>query len=369
MIILSIFLKEFIDLMRDRRALVSGFAYVAFGPLVILMTVSVLATEARNDNWSSIRFCGPSSPLLEEELKAARLEFAPDAAICVLIPEDFETRLADGRTARVQIRGDLLAQSTTIDRVEGTILRFASTLSTQRLLARGMAPTIANPVSVETQNNNSYSRAADLIARMLILFLVLSPFIVSVAAAADMTAGERERRSIEPLLVHPVSALSIVIGKWMAAAALGVVGTTACVLGGLYLMEQSELAQLGIRLDTSLGAGLLVSLYLVPITLLAAAIQVTVGFWSRNFKDAQSYLMLISFVPAVAGFMLTGERLAAAANWPLAWEMNTLAGPLLGAPPTSVPFAVIAAIELALVAALLALSARRLRSEAILSHG
>ncbi|MFO0349966.1 MAG: hypothetical protein ACK51S_08545, partial [Alphaproteobacteria bacterium] len=91
MIILSIFLKEFIDLMRDRRALVSGFAYVAFGPLVILMTVSVLATEARNDNWSSIRFCGPSSPLLEEELKAARLEFAPDAAICVLIPEDFET--------------------------------------------------------------------------------------------------------------------------------------------------------------------------------------------------------------------------------------------------------------------------------------
>ena len=157
MIILSIFLKEFIDLLRDRRALVSGFAYVAFGPLVILMTVSVLATEARNDNWSSIRFCGPSSPLLEEELKSARLEFAPDAAICVLIPEDFETRLAEGRTARVQIRGDLLAQSTTIDRVETTVLRFASTLSTQRLLARGMAPTIANPVSVETQNNNSYS--------------------------------------------------------------------------------------------------------------------------------------------------------------------------------------------------------------------
>ena len=367
MIILSIFLKEFIDLLRDRRALVSGFAYVAFGPLVILMTVSVLATEARNDNWSSIRFCGPSSPLLEEELKAARLEFAPDAAICILIPEDFETRLAEGRTARVQIRGDLLAQSTTIDRVEGTILRFASTLSTQRLLARGMAPTIANPVSVETQNNNSYSRAADLIARMLILFLVLSPFIVCVAAAADMTAGERERRSIE--LVHPVSAISIVVGKWMAAAALGVIGTTACVLGGLYLLEQSEMAQLGIRLDTSLGAGLLVSLYLVPITLLAAAIQVTVGFWSRNFKDAQSYLMLLSFVPAVVGFMLNGERLVAAAGWPLAWEMNALAGPLLGAPPTSVPFALIAAMELALVAALLALSARRLRSEAILSHG
>ena len=74
-----------------------------------------------------------------------------------------------------------------------------------------------------------------MIARVLIILFVMAPFFVSVAAAADMTAGERERHSLEPLLVHPVGAFSIVVGKWMAAALLGVIGTAACVIGGLVL--------------------------------------------------------------------------------------------------------------------------------------
>ncbi len=369
MITLSIFLKEFVDLLRDRRALFSGFAYVAFGPIAVLMAVNTLAAQSSEQSWAPIRFCEASSPILRQELEAAGLEFRPDAGICVTIAPDFETRLAEGRSARVHVRGDLLAQSATIRRIETTLSRFSSTLGNQRLLTRGVSPSISDPIVIDTQNTNSYSRQADVIARVLIIMFVLGPFFVSVAAAADMTAGERERRSLEPLLVHPVSASAIVIGKWMAAAALGVLGTTACVVGGLYLLEHSALAELGIRLETSPATGLIVSLYLLPLTLLVAAIQVAVGLWSRNFKDAQSYLMLFSFAPAIMGFALTGERLAQAAGWPLAWELNALSGPLLGAPSPAVPFATIAVIEIVIAAIVLVLCARRLRSEAILSHG
>jgi sodium transport system permease protein len=369
MIILSIFLKEFVDLMRDRRALFSGFAYIAFGPIAVLMAVNTIAAQSNEETWAPIRFCEASSPILQQELEAAGLNFKPDAAICITIAPDFEARLQEGRTARVHVRGDLLAQSSTIRRVETVLSRFSSTLGDQRLLTRGVSPSISSPLIIDTQNTNSYTRQADVIARVLIIMFVLSPFFISVAAAADMTAGERERRSIEPLLVHPVSAFSIVLGKWMAAAALGVLGTAACVVGGLYLLEYSQLAQLGIRLETSPATGLLVALYLTPLTLLVASIQVAVGLSSRNFKDAQNYLMLLSFAPAVIGFALTGERLEAASSWPLAWELSALSGPLLGAPSPSVPFAAIAAMELALTALLLLFCARRLRSEAILSHG
>ena len=365
---LTIFLKEFIDLLRDRRALFSGLAYVAFGPAAVLLTVNVLAAQTRETSYAPIKFCGAQSALLAQELTAAGLSFDPKASICVNVPDDLEARLAEGRSARVHVRGDLTAQASTIRKVESTLARFSSTLGGQRLLARGVSSSVASPLTVDTQTTNSFSRQADIIARVLIILFVMAPFFVAVAAAADMTAGERERRSLEPLLAHPVGAFSIVMGKWLAAATLGVAGTAACIIGGLALLEHSSLAELGIRLETGLEAGLTVTLYLVPLTLLVTALQIAVGLWSKNFKDAQSYLMLMSFAPAVLGFVMTGERLAQAGLWPLAWELAALSGPLLKSTTPSAPFAMVVAIELALTFTVLVVCAFRLRSEAILSR-
>ena len=215
-------------------------------------------------------------------------------------------------------------------------------------------------------NLNPVSARAEVIARLLIIFFIMTPFFVSVAAAADSTAGERERRSLEPLLAFPVGAGQIVLGKWLAAATLGVLGTAICVFGGLALMQRSALPELGLRLETGFGAGLAALAMLVPLCLLVAAVQIGVGLLAKNFKDAQSYLMLLGFVPAVAGFVLSGERLAAASVWPLAWELNALGAPLLGAPAGATPFAWIAAVELLAGALVLWLAALRLRSERIL---
>lgn len=365
---LTIFLKEFFDLLRDRRALLSGLTYAAFGPIAVLLTVSMLAAQTNESKYAPVKFCEAESALLAGELSAAGLAFDPKASICVNVPADLEARLAEGRSVHVHVRGDLTAQASTIRKVESTLTRFSSTLSGQRLLARGIALSMTSPLNIDTQTTNSYSRQADVVARVLIILFVMAPFFVAVAAAADMTAGERERRSLETLLVHPVGAFSIVIGKWMAAATLGVLGTTACVVGGLALLQYSALAQLGIRLETGLEAGLMVTLYLVPLTLLTTAVQIAVGLWSKNFKDAQSYLMLMSFAPAVLGFVMTGERLAQAGMWPLAWELAALSGPLLKSTTPTAPFETVAALEIALTFTALVVCAYRLRSEAILSR-
>jgi hypothetical protein len=104
------------------------------------------------------------------------------------------------------------------------------------------------------------------------------------------------------------------------------------------------------------------------LTLVVAAAQLAVGLWSKYFKDAQSYLTLMSFAPVVAGFVISGERLAQAAIWPLAWELNALAVPLLGSTTPVAPFAQLAAVEIGLAFALLVVCAGRLRSENILSQ-
>ena len=76
----------------------------------------------------------------------------------------------------------------------------------------------------------------------------------------------------------------------------------------------------------------------------------------------------MSFAPAILGFVMTGERLAKAGIWPLTWELNALAGPLLNSTTPSAPFATVAALELGLTFIVLAICAYRLRSEAILSR-
>ncbi len=70
--------------------------------------------------------------------------------------------------------------------------------------------------------------------------------------------------------------------------------------------------------------------------------QIAIGLLATSFKDAQSYLTLFAFVPAVAGFVLSGERLAAASGWPLGFELNALAVPLLGSTASATPFGMVA---------------------------
>lgn len=367
---LTIFLKELTDLVRDRRSLFSAMAYVLFGPIALMFAVNTIAAQTREDALQAVALCGKGDAAqLVEHLTAAGVTFAKDGKICLNFPADFATRLSEGRSVRVQILGDLTSAAATVRKVESETRRYSATLANERVIARGVAPSVTMPITVDVQSTNPVSRQADVIARVLIIFFVSAPFFVSLAAAADMTAGERERKALEPLLAHPVGAFSIVTGKWLAASAMGLFGVGACVAGGLMLLERSALPELGVRLETGFATSLEVLLLLTPLTLLVAALQLAVGLWARNYKDGQSYLTLLSFAPVVAGFLVSGERLAQVGLWPLGWELNALAAPMLRSTTPVMPFEQLAAIELALTFALLALCARRLRSEAILSQG
>jgi sodium transport system permease protein len=182
-----------------------------------------------------------------------------------------------------------------------------------------------------------------------------------------MTAGERERRSLEPLLSEPIGAFEIVFGKWLVAAGVGMVGTSLCVVAGLLLLERSALPELGVRLESGLPTALAVALMLAPLCGLVAAAQLAIGLYAKSFKDAQSYLTLFSFTPIVAGFATTGTPWAYAGSVPITWELTALGQPLLNAPPQGLPFTTMALIELALTLVVLGLAARRLGSEEILN--
>lgn len=156
----------------------------------------------------------------------------------------------------------------------------------------------------------------------LAVFLLVSTFIAGMSVAIDITAGERERRSLEPLLLTQADPLAIAGGKWAATAVANVCGfllTLACGAGVfLYVAQVNPRA-------TVPPPGLLAihaPIAAVPLALLASALQVTIATNARTAKEGQTYLSLLLFVPMVSGMLLAFSRAT-----PPAWHLLV---PVLG---------------------------------------
>ena len=363
----SILKRELIDGLRDRRSLGAALSFALIGPVLIALMINVMAAAGREGAGSPFRLCGPGeAPELVAHLTAAGLALSESADICVEVPADYAQRLAAGETAVVRVIADLTAAGPTTQKLEREITRFGRALGSQRLMARGVAPGVAAPIRVEMQSTNQVSRVASTMGGVLIFYIAFAPFIVVFAMAADTSAGERERRSLEPLLSHPVRAGDIVTGKFLALAAVNLAGTAACIALSLLLVDRSAAADLGLRIDTSLAAGLQAFAWLMPLTLLVTAVQLALGFYSKTAKEAQQTSMVISMVPLMAGMMFTMREGLNPGAWPLVWELEALKGPLLGSTTALAPFPLVAGIELAAAALILFASARHVRSESVL---
>jgi len=359
--------KELVDGLRDRRALIAALSFALLGPLAIAFMVNAMAAAGRETALKPIRLCGEGeAPDLVAHLRAAGLMIADDATICLDLPADYARGQAAGEPQRVHVRADLAAEASTVAKLEREIAAYSRSLGAKRLMARGVAPSVAAPIVVDTQSTNRVSRAASALGGVLILYIVMAPFILVFAMAADTTAGERERRSLEPLRTHPLHAIDIVVGKFVALAAVNLAATALCVALSLLMLAHAATADLGLRIETGFTAGFAVFLRLAPLCMLVAAAQLALGLFSKTFKEAQQTSMMLSFLPLVVGMLLLFRPGVDASMWPLAWEIKALAGPLLGSTRVVAPFAIVAGIELGLVVLVLFLAARRLESERVL---
>jgi sodium transport system permease protein len=365
--IFSILKRELVDGLRDRRALGAALSFALIGPVLIVLMINVMAAAGREGAAAPFRLCGAgTAPDLVAHLTAAGLVLADSADICIDVPGDYSQRLAAGETAAVRVVADLTAAGPTTEKIEREIGRFSRVLGAQRLMARGVSPGVAAPIRVEMHSTNRVARLTSAMGAILILYIAFAPFIVVFAMAADTSAGERERRSLESLLSHPLGALDVIAGKFLALAAVNLAGLAACIALSLVLVDRSAAAELGLRIDTSLAAGFQVFVWLTPLTLLVTAVQLALGFYSKTAKEAQQTSMLVSMLPLMVGMMFTMRQSLNPGAWPLAWELKALAGPLLGSTSAVAPFPLVAGVELAAAALILLASARRVRSESVL---
>jgi sodium transport system permease protein len=152
-----------------------------------------------------------------------------------------------------------------------------------------------------SQSSIAQKGGAALLVAMMSVFALVAAFTGGMFIAIDTTAGERERGSLVPLLLNPVSRRDVVVGKWISVSIFALAGL-ALTLGAFTLVFELG----GIEPRRELTAVLLLWIVcgLVPLALFGAALDVLTGAGAKTLKDAQARLSMVTFAPMVVGMFL-----------------------------------------------------------------
>jgi sodium transport system permease protein len=200
---------------------------------------------------------------------------------------------------------------------------------------------------------------------MLSVFALVSSFAGAIDVAMDATAGERERRSLLPLLLNPVERSAVVAGKWLAVTAFAIAVLALNCVATIAVLAWAAPGVLAARLPLVL---MWMAVGLVPLAALGAALSILVAVTCRTTKEAQNGLKAVTFLPMIVGMFLVFFPSWAGRIWFLLPIVGQQA--LIGIPEGPVPVAraaVLAAVTLAAALPLLAAAARVLSRDDILS--
>ena len=324
----TIFRKEIADALRDRRTLLTVLiSSVLMGPLVLLAISGLVASLESNAEQREVVVAGLEfAPTLknyferqtftvraapadfEAQLRSAKL---PDAV--VVVPKDFEAALQRGAAPIVEIVADSAnqrsqASSSRTARLLGGFSRERATLN---LAMRGVSPDVLEPVQLEERDLASTQTRATQITGMLPFFVLMAVLTGALNAALDTTAGERERGSLEPLLMNPTERWALVLGKWGAVASVGMlIAVLSCFsfLPGQWLLRSDTLAAM---FQYGLREALLFVVVLLPFAAAASALLMAVAIRCKTFKEAQAsttvVMLAASLLPLINVFSLGQE--------------------------------------------------------------
>jgi sodium transport system permease protein len=316
-----VMLKELRDLMRDRRmvmiALISGpilLPALVLGLFAFTEKRMATQTEKMLDlpvigaehapnlvNWLQGQNIRVTEPPADPE-QAIRDQ---DEDVILRIGADFEADWRGSRPALIELLHDGTRQNAQIpvNRVAGLLEQYSRQVGALRLLARGVDPNVGSPLRVSRQDLASEAaRRGMLLGIMLPYMLIITALIGVSYVTIDVTAGERERQSLEPLLATPASREAIVSGKIAAACAFGFLSLLLILLGlkvGFHVAPPGRM-----QLDLSFLAIAKVLLVLSPIVLLGGTLLTLISATVKSVKEASSYMSLLMIVPLIPVMLL-----------------------------------------------------------------
>jgi sodium transport system permease protein len=300
--------KELIDAARDKRSVMAGLYYAIGTPLIMCGMFMVLINQLTSPEDLNITINkAENAPdlvryLSRKGINQADLTATPDAdvkAITLTITEDYAANMAKAKPAEVIILADNSDEKLqkSIRRLQQELQSYSSEMGSLRLIARGINPQVMQSLKVDMQDQSTPDSKGGMILGIAIFTMIYSVFISAMNLAIDTSAGERERNSLALMLSHPISTRQLVLGKVIAVTLFALLGLVLILLISKIAYTFVPWQELGFSINISTDFMQLMFVIGIPVALLASTLQLFVSFMAKSFKEAQSYLTMVLFVP------------------------------------------------------------------------
>jgi len=319
----TVFMKEVRENLRDRRTITSAFLTgPLLGPIIMVMLLNITLNRQldKAEKPLPVPVSGAEyAPNLINALKAEGIVPKPaianpelavrkqDADVVLRISPDYATAWRKGEAVQVELIYDSSQRdaNASVDRLSSVVETYARQQGAMRLVSRGLSPSTAWPVVAAKRDQATAQARAALVFSILPYFFVLTVFMGGMYLAIDLTAGERERQSLEPLFANPVPRWKILAGKLGAictfSAASLLISLVAFGVVGRFVPTE----KLGMELNLGLGFSGQVLLLMLPLIVLLAALQSMVAAFAKSYREAQMYVSLLMFVPILPSILLS----------------------------------------------------------------
>jgi sodium transport system permease protein len=337
-----VYRKELREAVRDRRTLLSSL----IAPLLLFPLVTAgfgalfvtLLSKAKEEKSPVMLLGAENSPGLAEWFaKIENVDVVPPSAdwkekignkeirAAVEIPKEFDAALSRETAGTVEIykyKGELKSEITS-ENLENKLKEYRERMVEARLGANHLPVSLLKPFAIEQQNVAPPEKVGGAaFAGVIGYMVILLCFTGGMYPAMDLTAGEKERGTMETILSSPVSRVDLVLGKFflvltttLITAALSVtsMGVSFWVMGQLHAFDAAGSDAATLQLSIGPKAALSIFVMVLPVAVLFSAVLLAVSLFAKSYKEAQSYItpmMVFVIVPAVAAMLpidLTGK--------------------------------------------------------------
>ncbi len=320
----SVYKKELREFARDRRVLISAL----LGPVLLEIFLIVLLgfvgeavggkqtqkilVENRAEGAAFIKELEASKKFEIKELpKGKNAEKAladKDGRLVLQFPKDFSEQVKNGKAPAVRALVDPTEPTSDIafGTINSAIAPVIQKYMAEQMASRNLTPETFTPFRIErVEAKVNKPAAGEFLISFLPYLIVIWAFYGGFSIVGDLVAGEKERGSLETLLIAPISRQAIAVGKFLA---LGTVSLASCVsalmgvviMGLINLPITQKMFEEGLHIAPVSAFAIFVTV--IPLVVLFSGMLLAISTYSKNQREVQSYLSLLSFVvlmPAV----------------------------------------------------------------------
>jgi sodium transport system permease protein len=318
--LLTVFTKEFLENLRDRRTLISALLFgPLFGPILFGAMVSRMLNQSIVESDDALRLTisgRANAPGLVGYLESqgVRLTFTSLSEheaqgevrrgamqVVLIVPDEYGARFKSAVPAPVMLVADSSDSQTrkSVDRARLLLSAYGSGIAQLRMQVRGVSPLIAVPIAVNDIDVATPTGRAVVVLGFMTYFILFAVLMGGLYLAIDTTAGERERGSLEALLSLPVSRGSLVGGKLLATCSYMCISLAISLTAFVVVFRFVPLERLGMSANVGAYTALEFFAICLPFVPLGAALMTFVASFTRSYREAQTYLTTVLLVPTL----------------------------------------------------------------------